>query len=68
MLAISPNYITDEQGLRTSVVLPIGVFQRLLELLEELEDIRLYDEVKARNEPSISFDEFALRHRNDIYQ
>ena len=41
MLAIHPNYITDNQGRKISAVLPIKEFKTLLEDLEELEDIRL---------------------------
>lgn len=32
----------------------------MLEKLDELEDIRFYDEVKNRNEPSISLEEYKL--------
>lgn len=58
MLTISPKYITDERGQRIGVVLTIEEFSRILEELEELEDIKLYDEVKALNEPSIPFSEY----------
>jgi len=35
----------------------------MLEELEELEDIKMYDEVKARNEPSIPFEEYVNNRR-----
>ena len=38
------RYIVDADGKRTEVVLPIEVFERLLDELEELEDIRDFDE------------------------
>jgi hypothetical protein len=53
-ITLSPQYITDSKGNRVSVVLSVAEFQQLLELLEELEDVRLYDEVKSRNEERVS--------------
>lgn len=40
----SPQYITDSKGKKLSVVLSIKEYRKILEELEELEDIRLYDE------------------------
>jgi PHD/YefM family antitoxin component YafN of YafNO toxin-antitoxin module len=41
------RYIVDENGKRVSVILPIEDYERLIEELEELDDIRAYDEAKA---------------------
>jgi len=38
------RYIVDADGKRTEVILPIVVYERLLGELEELEDIRDFDE------------------------
>lgn len=57
MIRLQPQYITDNQGNKLSVVLPINDFKGILEELEELEDIKLYDRVKNLNEPSIPIDE-----------
>jgi hypothetical protein len=57
MLTIHPQYITDSKGKKISVVLPIKDFKSIMEELEELEDIKLYDEAKKSNEPSIPIDE-----------
>ena len=54
MLAIHPQYITDNTGKKISAVIPMKEFKTLLEELEELEDIRLYDESKNDNEPAIA--------------
>jgi hypothetical protein len=54
---IHPNYITDDKGKKISVVIPIEEFHHIMEELEELEDIRLYDEAKASDETSIPIDE-----------
>ncbi len=59
-----PQYITDEQGQRVSVVLPILQWQKMLDELDELNDIRLYDEVKARNEPTISLADYKKQRQH----
>lgn len=57
MLTVTPQYITDSTGKKISVVIPIQAFEQMMEELEELHDIALYDEAKAANEPSIPIDE-----------
>lgn len=51
------NFVTDNKGKRITVMLSIKDYNRIKDNLEELEDIREYDEVKARNEPTISLRE-----------
>jgi PHD/YefM family antitoxin component YafN of YafNO toxin-antitoxin module len=41
------RYIVDENGKRVSVILPVEEYERMVEVLEDLEDVRLYDEAKA---------------------
>ena len=43
------RYITDETGRRTAVILDVEEYERLLEVEEELESIRRFDEA-ARDE------------------
>jgi len=57
MLTVHPLYITDNAGKKISVVLPIQDFKALMEELEGLEDIRLYDEAKSSNEESFPIDD-----------
>jgi PHD/YefM family antitoxin component YafN of YafNO toxin-antitoxin module len=57
MLTLHPQYITDKAGKKISVVIPMKDFKAIMEELEELEDIKRYDEVKKSNEPSIPIDE-----------
>ena len=47
------RYLTDGQGNRTAVVLDIADYNRILEELEELEDIRAYDNAKASGEERV---------------
>lgn len=48
MLTVHPQYIKDTAG-KNLVILPQHEFDNLMEELEELEDIRLYDEAKKND-------------------
>jgi hypothetical protein len=54
MIAIHPHYITDNTGKKISAVLSMKDFKSLL---DELEDIKLYDDSKNDKEPAISKNE-----------
>ncbi len=54
MIAIHPNFITDEKGKKISAVITMKEFKTLISELEELEDIKLYDESKKDKEPAVS--------------
>lgn len=49
MLTVHPQYITDNAGKKISVVLSMKDFEAIMEELEELEDIKLYDEAKKED-------------------
>lgn len=55
------QFLTNEKGEKTAVVISIEEYQKLLEELEELEDIRAYDEAKASGETPVPFDEAVAR-------
>ena len=57
ILTKNPQYITDDSGKKISVVIPIKDFKAMLEDLEELEDIKLYDKAKKSEGPSIPLNE-----------
>jgi hypothetical protein len=57
------TFITDTKGNKLSAVLPIKKYLKLLEDAEEIEEIRLYDAVKARKDKSTSFNEFVKQHK-----
>jgi hypothetical protein len=46
MISVHPQYIKDNNGKKSFVILPAKEFDALLENMEELEDIRLYDQAK----------------------
>ncbi|GAB1471275.1 hypothetical protein MASR2M66_21530 [Chloroflexota bacterium] len=57
---LQAKYITDENGEKTAVVLPIAEFENLL---EDLNDLAVLAE--RREEPTISFDEVMERLKRD---
>lgn len=46
-MTVHPQYITNANGERTSVILSIEEYERLLEEVEDAEDVKLYDKAKA---------------------
>lgn len=65
MLNLHPQYITDQSGEKISVVIPIQEFNSLLEELEDLEDVRLYDEAKKEDDGErISFSDYLKSRKN----
>lgn len=64
MIAIHPQYITDNTGKKISVILPMTEFDSIMEELEELEDVRLYDEAKKEDDGTrILFSDY-VKNRN----
>ena len=54
------QYIVDENGKKTAVVIPVREFQRLLEDLHDLTVV-----AERRDEPTVSLDELRRRLRAD---
>lgn len=66
MLTDSPKFITDKKGKRISVILPIEEYERILEELDEQEDIRLYDEAKKEDDGErILFSDYLKKRKED---
>ncbi len=62
------QFITDNNGQKLAIILPIKEYNKMMDELEEFEDIKLYDKVKASNESSIPIDEAIKmidKERND---
>jgi PHD/YefM family antitoxin component YafN of YafNO toxin-antitoxin module len=60
MIKFQEQYIVDEKGRKTAVILPIEEYE---ELLEDLHDLAIIAE--RRDEPTISFEELKKRLRKD---
>ena len=57
MIELHPQYIVDEQQNRQSVVIPYEEWSRVLEAMEELEEIEAYDRAKASDDELLPFEE-----------
>ena len=63
MLIVHPQYIKDANGNKSLVILPAEEFDNIMEELEDLEDVRLYDEAKKEdNSERILFSDY-LKNR-----
>lgn len=51
------KFIKNKKGEKVSVVLDIKDYEKLMEELEELEDIRAYDAAKASGEKPIPYEQ-----------
>ena len=60
MQKIHPEYLIDKDKKAKAVVIPIAEWEKIIEDLEELDDIRAYDKAKSKDEESIDF-ETAIR-------
>ncbi len=49
------QFVVDESGNKTAVLVDIDRYSELLEAQDELESIRAYDEAKASNDEAIPF-------------
>jgi hypothetical protein len=54
-MAAREQYVVDQNGNRTAVLLDVKYYQELLAALEEIESIRAYDEANASNDETIPF-------------
>lgn len=49
-MKLHPKYIIDSDGNRTSVILTLKEFDNLIEMIDDLEDVILYDEAKKMSQ------------------
>lgn len=59
------RFITNEKGERTAVIIDIEEYEKLLEELEDLADIRAFDEAEASGETPIPLEEALERIRKE---
>jgi PHD/YefM family antitoxin component YafN of YafNO toxin-antitoxin module len=55
------QFITNEKGERTAVIISIEDYEEIIERLEDLADIRAYDEAKVSGETAVPFEEALQR-------
>ena len=47
MIPLHPEYIIDEKARKKAVIIPFDEWEKILSVMEELDDIRAYDAAKA---------------------
>ncbi len=56
MITIHPEYVVDENQNKKAVIIPFIEWKQILEVVEELEDIRAYDATKSEKDEIIPFE------------
>ena len=51
------QFLINKKGKQTAVVLPIDKYNKLIEQLEDLQDVKLFDEAMKNKGKSIAIDE-----------
>ena len=57
MIDVHEQYLVDEAGNKKAVVIPLHVWRRIQADMEELDDIRAYDEAKSRPSDAVPFEQ-----------
>jgi PHD/YefM family antitoxin component YafN of YafNO toxin-antitoxin module len=52
------QFVTDNSGKKIAVILSIKEYKKMMDELDELEDIKLYDEVKRKKESSMPVEKY----------
>jgi PHD/YefM family antitoxin component YafN of YafNO toxin-antitoxin module len=63
-LHTKPQFVTNNDGKKVAVLLPIKDYKKILEELEELQDIRAYDAAKKNDDGSrILFSDYLKKRK-----
>ena len=63
MITVREEYLLDAAGNRKAVVLSLAEWQQIKEELEELDDIRAYDEAKRHPSEPVPFEQAMVEIR-----
>jgi len=64
MISVHPHFITDDKGKKIFVVLPMKEYKNIMERLDDLNIIKLYDEAKNEDDGERVFFSDYLNGRN----
>lgn len=67
MVSVHPEYVVDEQQNRKAVLLPAAEWDRIVDELEELDDIRAYDAAQPHVADKLPFEQ-AVREIQQDYE
>ena len=65
-LKIHPEYVVNKKKEPKAVLLPLTEWEKVVEELEELDDIREYDRAKSSEQETVSFEQ-AVREIQEGY-
>ncbi len=57
------QFLTNEKGERIAVVISVEEYEKLIEAVEDAEDLRAYDEAKASGEAPIPLEQALAENR-----
>jgi len=60
-----PRFVVED-GKATAVILDIEVYREMLERLEDLEDLRMLEEIRKRPLDLQSLEDFLAEHASDV--
>ena len=64
-MVVHPKFVVDENQNRQAVLLSYEDWEKILEEIEELDEIRAYDEAKSRPSDPVTFDDAVKEIRKD---
>ena len=65
-MTIQTQFILDDEGKKMAVLVPIKKYEQMIEELEEIADIKLYDKAKKEDDGSrISFDDYIAKRKKN---
>jgi PHD/YefM family antitoxin component YafN of YafNO toxin-antitoxin module len=67
MVTVHPQYVLDDNQKPKAVIIPLDEWEQIIEELDELDDIRAYDEAKTGPQDAIPFEQ-AVREINEGYE
>lgn len=65
MIPLHPQWVIDEKDERRAVILSVPEWEQVLEELEELDDIRAYDNAKASAQDTVPFEQAVREIQED---
>ena len=64
-MVVHPKFVVDENQNRQAVLLSYEEWEKILEEIEELDEIRTYDKAKSRPSDPVAFDDAVKEIRKD---
>jgi hypothetical protein len=57
MAPVHLQYVVDEKQCRQAVLVPLDEWERIVDELDELDDIRAYDKAKSTSQETVPFEQ-----------